>query len=102
VYCIWRLCGAYLAGRIFTGDAAAWLQRIGIAGLIAELVGVTARRIAWLIVTSNAELSFNTRLFTQVFVPGDLLNVLFCLFVLAIGRILWTAVQIADDNASIV
>jgi hypothetical protein len=31
-YCIWRLFGTYLGGRIFTGDAALWLQRLGVAG----------------------------------------------------------------------
>jgi hypothetical protein len=35
-------------------------------------------------------------------VPGDLLGVLFCLFVLAIGHVFRTAVEIADDYASIV
>jgi hypothetical protein len=44
-YCISRLFGGYLGGRIFTGDAAAWVQRIGIAGLIAVAVSIVARRI---------------------------------------------------------
>jgi Protein of unknown function (DUF2975) len=101
-YCIWRLFGAYLGGRIFTGDAAAWVQRIGVAGLIAVLVSIVGRRIDWLILTSNSELPLSTRLFTQFIVPVDLLQVLFCLFVLAIGHVFRTAVQIADDNASIV
>src|SRR5215471_12052525 len=78
-YCIWRLFGAYLGGRIFTGDAALWVQRIGIAGLIAVLVSIVGRRIDWLILTSHAELPLSTRLFTQFVVPSDLLKVLFCL-----------------------
>jgi DUF2975 family protein len=101
-YCIWRLFGTYLQGRIFTGDAAAWVQRIGIAGLTAVAVSIVIRRIEWLILTSHAGLAFNTRLFTQVIVPNDLLQVLFSLFVLALGHVFRTAVQIADDNASIV
>jgi hypothetical protein len=101
-YCIWRLFGTYLGGRIFTGDAAAWLQRLGVAGLIAVLVSIVGRRIDWLILTSHAELPLSTRLFTQLVVPGDLLGVLFCLFVLAIGHVFRTAVEIADDYASIV
>jgi hypothetical protein len=101
-YCIWRLFGGYLGGHIFTEDAAAWLQRIGIAGLITVAVGIVARRIDWLILTSHAELPLSARLFTQFVVPNDLLGVLFSLFVLAIGHVFRTAVQIADDNASIV
>jgi hypothetical protein len=101
-YCFWRLFGAYLVGRIFTGDAAAWLQRLGIVGLIALLVSIVGRRIDWLILTSHTEIPLSTRLFTQFVVSSDLLKVLFCLFVLAIGHVFRTAVQIADDNASIV
>ena len=101
-YCIWRLFGTYLEGRIFTGDAATWMQRIGIAGLITVAVGIVARRISWLILTSHAGLPLSTRLFSQFAVPSDLLGVLFSLFVLAIGYVFRTAVQIADDNASIV
>jgi hypothetical protein len=101
-YCIWRLFGGYLRGRIFTGDAAAWVQRIGITGLITVAVGIVARRALWLILTSHAGLPLGTRLFTQFLVPGDLLGVLFSLFVLALGHVFKAAVQIADDNASIV
>jgi hypothetical protein len=65
-------------------------------------VGIVARRIDWLILTSHAHLPLSTRLFTQFVVPSDLLGVLFSLFVLAIGHVFTTAVEIADDNASIV
>ncbi len=101
-YCIWRLFGTYLRGRIFTGDAAAWVQRVGIAGLIAVAISVVMRRIQWLILTSHSGLPFSTLLFTQFFLPNDLLEVLFSLFVLALGHVFRTAVQIADDNDSIV
>ena len=101
-YCIWRLFDGYLRGRIFTDAAAAWLKRIGIAGLITVGVGIVARRIDWLILTSHVELPLSTRLFTQFVVPRDLFGVLFSLFVLAIGHVFKTAVQIADDNAGIV
>ena len=101
-YCIWQLFGGYLRGRIFTGDAAAWVQRIGITGLITVAVGIVARRALFLILTSHAGLPLGTRLFTQFLVPGDLLGVLFSLFVLSLGHVFKVAVQIADDNASIV
>jgi hypothetical protein len=101
-YCIWRLFGTYLDGRIFSADAAAWMQRVGVVGLIAVLVSIVGRRIGWLILTSHTELPLSTRLFTQFVVPVDLLQVLFCLFLLAIGHVFKTAVQIANDHASIV
>jgi hypothetical protein len=101
-WCIWRLFGTYLDGHIFTQDAAAWMQGVGVAGLIAVLVSIVGRRIVWLILTSHADLPLGTRLFTQLVVPVDLLQILFCLFVLAVGHIFRTAVQIADDHASIV
>jgi hypothetical protein len=101
-YCIWRLFGVYLGGRIFTADAAAWVQRIAVGGLVAVLVSILGRRIDWLILTMNADLSLSTRLFTQLVVPSDLLQVLFCLFVLAIGCVFSAAVEIADDSARIV
>lgn len=101
-YCIWRLFGAYLEGHIFTADAAAWMLRIGVAGLIAVLVGLVTRRIGWLVLTSHSELPLRTRMFTMFVVPMDLLQIFFCLFVLAVGRVFKAAVQIADDNASIV
>jgi hypothetical protein len=101
-YCIWQLFGGYLRGRIFTGDAAAWVQRVGIAALSAVAVSIVARRIGFLILTSHAAIPFSTRLFTQFFVPNDLLEVLFSLFVLALGHVFRTAVQIADDSAGIV
>ena len=101
-YCVWRLFEGYLRGRIFTADAAAWVQNIGIAGLVTVAVGIVARRIIWLILTSHAGLPLGTRLLSQLFVPADLLEILFSLFVLSIGYVFTAAVQIADDNASIV
>ena len=101
-WCIWRLFGTYLDGRIFTADAAAWMQRVGVAGLVAVLASIAGRRIEWLILTGHADLPFSTRLLTQFVVPSDLLQVLFCLFVLAVGHVFRTAVRIADDHAAIV
>ncbi len=101
-YCVWQLFGGYLRGRIFTGDAAAWVQRVGIAALSAVAVSIVARRIGFLILTSHAGLPLSTRLFTQFIVPNDLVEILFSLFVLSLGHVFKAAVQIADDNAGIV
>jgi hypothetical protein len=65
-YCIWRLFGTYLGGRIFTADAAAWLEH-GVAGLIA--VSIMGRRIDCLVLTSHAELPL-ARACSHIRCPG--------------------------------
>lgn len=101
-YCIWRLFGSYLQGRIFTVDAAVWMQRIGIAGIVAVLTALVDRRMVWLILTSHANLPLSTRLSVHLLVPNDLLEVLFCLFVIALARVFKVAAEMADDHARIV
>jgi hypothetical protein len=39
-YCIWRRYGTYLRRFVFTGNAAAWMQRIGIAELIVVAISI--------------------------------------------------------------
>ena len=101
-YCMWRLCGTYLDGRIFTVDAALWMRRLGIAGLVIQLYAIVGRRIIWWILTSHGNVPLGTRLYTEVINPVDLSTILFFLFVIAIAHIFKTAAEIADDNARIV
>ena len=102
-YCIWRLFGAFLQGRIFTVDAAIWMRRIGITELVAVLVSVVARRVTVFILTSHAHLPATTVLsFGQPVVPFDLVQVMFCLFVIGLAQIFKTAAEMADDHARIV
>jgi hypothetical protein len=103
VYCIWRLFGTYLRGRIFTVDAAIWLRRLGITGFVALLAEVVWRRLALFILTGHAHVPAATLLsFGQPLIPFDLLRVLFCLFVVMLAQIFKTAAEMADDNARIV
>jgi len=102
-YCIWRLFGTFLQGRIFTVDAAIWMRRIGIAGLVAVLVNVVVRRLIFFILTSHAHLPPATVLsLGQPVVPFDLVQVMFCLFVIGLAHIFKTAAEMADDHARIV
>jgi hypothetical protein len=102
-YCIWRLFGTFLQGRIFTVDAAIWMRRIGVAGLVAVLASVVARRVILFILTSHAHLPATTILsFGQPVVPFDLVQVIFCLFVIGLAQIFKTAAEMADDHARIV
>ncbi|HSV24128.1 MAG TPA: DUF2975 domain-containing protein [Xanthobacteraceae bacterium] len=102
-YCIWRLFGSFLQGRIFTVDAAIWMRRIGITELVAVLVSLVLRRVTVFILTSHAHLPATTVLsFGQPVVPLDLIQVMFCFFVIGLAQIFKTAAEMADDHARIV
>src|SRR5215813_10223915 len=47
VVCIWRLAGTYLAGRVFTVDAALWLRRTDLATrlLLSSATGFASRNL---------------------------------------------------------
>ncbi|MGC2777226.1 MAG: DUF2975 domain-containing protein [Bradyrhizobium sp.] len=101
-YCTWRLFGSYLQGRIFTADAAIWMRRVGVGGLVAVAAGVTMRKLGLLVLTSHVQLPISTLLTFQTVVPGDLLRILFSLFVTALALIFKAAAELADDHAQIV
>jgi Protein of unknown function (DUF2975) len=101
-YCIWRLFGTYLRGRIFTADAAIWMRRVGVSGLVAVAVGVIMRKLGLLVLTSHVHLPISTLLTFQTVVPADLLRVIFSLFVTALALIFKAAAELADDHAQIV
>ncbi|MGL4976229.1 MAG: hypothetical protein ACRC56_13100, partial [Bosea sp. (in: a-proteobacteria)] len=42
-YSVWRLFGAFSAGRIFNKDTTVWLRRAGVFGLVAHLGDILAR-----------------------------------------------------------
>src|SRR6516164_3971499 len=80
VICIWRLAGTYLAGRVFTVDAALWLRRAGIAGVAAIVVSVLARAVIASIIAGQPVLIPPRGSFV---LPQDLLPLIFAVFVLA-------------------
>src|SRR5262245_6064851 len=99
VACIWRLFGTYLAGRVFTIDAALWLRRTGamiIAAVAFDLVArvVTASLFAERLVLMGAR--------GPLVLPQDLLHLIFALFLLALAHIFKAAAEMADDHAQIV
>jgi len=99
-FCIWRLAGTYLAGSVFTVDAALWLHRTGIAGLIGLVVSVIARVAVASILTGQL-LPISPRGFFYL-LPQDLLHLIFVIFVLALAHIFKAAAEMADDHARIV
>jgi Protein of unknown function (DUF2975) len=102
-YCIWRLTGRYLQGRIFTVDAALSMRRLGVSGLITVLSIVAWRRASLLILTIHGNLPAGTVLLSGQWVtPPDLMRLLFCLFLVALAHIFKAAAELADDHAEIV
>ncbi|GLH78233.1 hypothetical protein SSBR45G_31420 [Bradyrhizobium sp. SSBR45G] len=101
-FCIWRLFGTYLQGRIFAADAAIWMRRVGVSGLAAVAADVMVRKIGLFVLTSHVQLPLSTLLTFQTIVPGDLLRILFSLFVTALALIFKAAAELADDHARIV
>ena len=101
-YCIWRLFGTYLQGQIFTAEAAIWMRRVGVSGLAAVAAEVIVRKLGLLVLTGHVQLPISTLLTFQTVVPGDLLRVIFSLFVTALALIFKAAAELADDHAQIV
>jgi len=99
VICIWRLAGTYLAGRVFTVDAALWLRRAGIAGVAAIVVSVLARAVIASIIAGQPVLIPPRGSFV---LPQDLLHLIFAVFVLALAHIFKAAAEMAEDHAQIV
>jgi len=99
VICLWRLAGTYLAGRVFTVDAALWLRRTGIAGLVAIFVSLVARAVVASIMVGQPLLLLPRGSFV---LPQDLLHSIFAIFVLALAHIFKAAAEMAEDHAQIV
>lgn len=96
----WRLFSAYLAGRIFTPDAAAWLRRLALFGLVAALVDIAARPLTSLILTAHK--GAGQHVVSVFFRPEDLSTLLLLATLLSLAHIQKTATDIADENAQIV
>jgi len=100
VVCIWRLAGTYLAGRVFTLDAALWLRRTGLAGISAVIVSVLVRVvIASILVGQFVPISSRGYYYL---LPQDLLHAIFAVFVFALAHIFKAAAEMAEDQAQIV
>src|SRR5262245_31975911 len=99
VICIWGLVRTYLAGRVFTVDAALWLHRIGISGVVAIVVGILARAVAASIIAGQLVLIPPRGSFV---LPQDLLHLIFVGFVLALAHIFKAGAEMAEDHAQIV
>jgi hypothetical protein len=98
-YCIWHLAGCYLAGRVFTIDAAVWLRRTGIAGMLAVLADVMTRVAIASILTGQFRAM---PAHGSLLLPQDLMHVIFAMFVFALASIFSVAAEMAEDHAQII
>ena len=94
--------GTYLAGRVFTRDAALWLRRTGLAGISAVIVSVLVRVvIASILVGQFVPISPSYGYYIYL-LPQDLLHAIFAVFVFALAHIFKAAAEMAEDQAQIV
>lgn len=99
-YCAWRLCATYLEGRIFTVDAATWMRRIAVWGMVSQILSIVTRPLVAAILTSHLGDGLRT---THVFLhPNDLLVMVLLAAVLAFAHIQKTGAEIAVEHAQIV
>src|SRR5262245_1172285 len=102
VVCVWRLAGTYLAGRVFTLDAALWLRRTGLAGISAVIVSVLVRVVVTSILVGQFLPISSSYGYYIYLLPQDLLHVIFAVFVFALAHIFKAAAEMAEDQAQIV
>lgn len=99
VAALWRLFRAYLAGHVFTVDAAVWLRRVGSLGLLATAIDILTRPLVALIFLGHLDTGHWGAFFLA---PRDMLHVIFAVFVLSLAHIFKAAAELADDHAQIV
>jgi hypothetical protein len=99
-YCAWALCSTYLAGRIFTLDAALWLRRVALFGLAAALVDIATRPLVSIIVTAHK--GAGQHILSVFMLPEDLSTLMLLATLLALAHIQKTAAEIADEHAQFV
>ena len=97
---LWLLFSGFLAGRVFTVDAALSLRRLALFGMAAEAADMAARPILSMLMTLH--LPPGARHVGFFFQPNDLLNLMFLGGLFALAQVFKTAAEIAEDHAAIV
>lgn len=100
VYSAWRLFSGFIAGRIFTLDAAIWLRRTALLGLAAQIADVLTRPLVTGITTLH--LPKGARHLAIGFNQVDLVLLMFLAALVALAHIFKTAAAIAADNEGII
>ncbi len=96
---LWRLTRGYLAGEIFTAEAAFRLRAVAFAGFAATIADIVARPAQYALLSTD--LLGKVPLYGWLH-PQDLLYAIISGFLLGLAVIFRTAAEIAEDNAHIV
>lgn len=103
VYNAWLLFSGYLAGRIFTIDAARLLQRCGVFGAIAVILAILTRLLFVPILAGTRSAGAHPAVpELPFFGPNDLHFLIFYVALIGLGHIQKTAAEIYAENAQIV
>lgn len=99
-FCVFRLFSLYLNGEVLTGEAALWLRRVGIAGLLAILADFVERSAVVYALGAHLPESAHTK---HIFIgTEDVIHVILALTLIALGHIQKTAADIADEHSQFV
>jgi hypothetical protein len=99
---MWRLFSGFLAGRIFTIDAALHLRRVGMFGAISQLLDIVTRPLMSVILTLHFPAGEKSRVVSVFFRPEDLVLLLLLFALLALAHIQKSAAEIAGEHAQFV
>lgn len=100
VYSAWRLFSGFLAGRIFTADAAIWMRRAGMFGLAAQIADMFTRPIVTALVSMH--LPTGSRMTGISFNQNDLVFLMLLTALVALAHVFKTAAEIAEENEGII
>jgi hypothetical protein len=97
---LWKLFTGFLAGRVFTLDAALTLRCLSLAGLAAVAIELVSRPL--LIGLMSLHMPPGSRHLGFFFHTTDMLNLMFLGGLLALAQVFKVAAEIAEDHAAIV
>ena len=95
VLAVWRLMSGYLAGDIFSAEAAKRLRLVGLAGLVAQIFDMAARPVAFAIESLDMMRGLP---WSAYLAPLDLLLIIVAVFILGLARIYGAAAKISDEH----
>jgi len=100
LYCLWRLFGVFLSGRIFAAEPALWLRRTGFCLLGAAAAAVLDHTLEALILSLN--LGEGHRLLSIGLPALFFFGLLAGTIAIALAEVFIAAAEMAEDHAQIV
>ncbi|MCW2274593.1 hypothetical protein M2321_002171 [Rhodoblastus acidophilus] len=100
LYCLWRLFGVFLSGRVFQVEPALWLRRAGFFLIAAAACAVLDNSLEATILSLN--LGVGHRLLAIGFPPLFFFGLLAGTIAIAMAEVFIAAAEMAEDHAAIV